>query len=148
VADRAVHVLVHGVAGGKHVAVHELHRLGALSAELARDDDLAALGPRLHDVPQHAVTRPPHGQAAQELVTQRLGLGDRAQAAGGHLLRVQLDRPVRELEPLLDGGRQLADAAPLLAQDVLGAGRPDDDLRAHGGDPDLHPGVALPEGSG
>jgi len=58
---------------------------------------------------------PSDSEAAKELVAQRLGLGDGAQPAVVHLLRVQLHAAVRELEPLLHDAGQLPDAAPLLA---------------------------------
>ena len=57
VAHARVEVHVHRVARRHHVAVLELHRLGARGAQLAADDDLAALGAALHHKAQHAVAR-------------------------------------------------------------------------------------------
>lgn len=71
---------------------------------------LELLGP--NPVPPCA---PAHGQAAQQLVAQGLGLGDGAQTAVSDLLGVQLHALRGEVEALLDDGGQLADAAALLA---------------------------------
>jgi hypothetical protein len=65
-------------------------------------------GKRRHDLPAH-------GEATDQLVAEGLGLGDGAQAAVGDLLGVQLNGPLREVEPLLDDRGQLANAATLLA---------------------------------
>jgi hypothetical protein len=62
---------------------------------------------------------PAHCQAAQQLVAQRLCLGHSAKAAVGHLLCVQLHGLGREVEALLDGRCQLADAAALLTCSVV-----------------------------
>ena len=142
-AHGRVDVLAHRVPRREHVPVAELHRLGALRPQLAAHDHLAALGPGLHHVAQDAVARAPDREPSQQLVAQRLGLGDRAQAARVDLLRVELDRAVGKAEALLDGGRQLADAAAFHSEDVLRAGGADDDLGAHGGDADLDARVAL-----
>lgn len=58
VPDGRVHVVVDGLSGVDHEPVHELHRLGALAAQLPRHHHLAALGAALHDEAQHAVARP------------------------------------------------------------------------------------------
>lgn len=142
-AHGRVDVLADGVTSRKHVPVGELHRLGALRAQLAGNHDLAALRAGLHHITENAVARAAHGQPAQQLVAQRLGLRDRAQAARVDLFRIKLDRAVGKAEALLDGGGQLADAAPLDAEDVLGARGADDDLGAHGRDADLDARVAL-----
>ena len=86
---------------------------------------------------------PPDCESADELVPQRLGLGDGAQPPGGHLLGVELDGSLWEVEALLYDGRELADAPALLAEHVLRARRHDDDLGAGGGDAHLHAGVAI-----
>jgi hypothetical protein len=75
---------------------------------------------------------PAHGEAAQQLVAQRLGLRDGAQPAVGDLLGVQLHGVGRELEALLDDRGQLADAAALLA---CGAGRGADSGRGRASAP-------------
>lgn len=87
-----------GLAGLDHVAIRELHGLGALRAQLAGDDHLRALGALLHHEAEHAVARAADRQAAQQLVLERLGLRLRAEAAGGHLLRKQLHHAVLEAE--------------------------------------------------
>ena len=57
VAHSAVNVLLLGGTGGDHVAVAELHRLGALSAQLAAHNHLATLSTVLHDETEHTVAR-------------------------------------------------------------------------------------------
>ena len=86
---------------------------------------------------------PPDCETTDELVPQRLGLGDGAQPPGGHLLGVELYGSLGEVEALLHDGRELADAPALLAEHVLRARRHDDDLGAGGGDAHLHAGVAI-----
>lgn len=58
VADSGVHVVVDGVSAVDHQAVDELHGLGPLPPELARDDHLATLGTALHDEAQDTVAGP------------------------------------------------------------------------------------------
>ena len=62
---------------------------------------------------------PPDCESTDELVPQRLGLRDGAQAPRGHLLGVQLDGALGEVEALLHHGGQLADSPALLAEHVL-----------------------------
>ncbi len=65
---------------------------------------------------QIAQNHPPaHGEAAKQLVAQRLRLCDGAQSAVVDLLRVQLHAAFWEFEALLHHAGQLPDAAPLLA---------------------------------
>eukprot|EP00170_Pyropia_yezoensis_P001646 contig_7116_g1650 len=143
VAVRVVHILLDWVARRDHVAVDELHRLGPLRAELARHGDLAALGARLHHKPEDTIAGAAHSKATNQLVTQRLSLRNRAQAPVVHLLHIQLDGTLRELEPLLHNGGELTDPATLLAQHRLRACRTDNNLGADGGDAHLHARVAL-----
>ena len=63
---------------------------------------------------------PPDCESTDELVPQRLGLRDGAQTPRGHLLGVQLDGALGEVEALLHHGGQLADAPALLSEHVLG----------------------------
>ena len=53
-----------------------------------------------------------------------------------------LDGVLVEVEPLLDEGGELANAAALLAEDVLGAGGENDDLGPGRGHTDLNTRVA------
>eukprot|EP00976_Prorocentrum_cordatum_P072879 1180876-Prorocentrum_minimum.AAC.2 len=57
VAHSAVDVLLLGGTGGDHVTIAELHRLGALSAQLAAHNNLATLSAVLHDETEHTVAR-------------------------------------------------------------------------------------------
>ena len=66
-----------------------------------------------------------------------------------NLLGVELNGPLGELETLLDERSELANAASLLSEDLLGVGGADDDLGAGVGDADLAAGVSLRrEGAG
>ena len=96
-----VHILVDWLSGVDHQTVNKLHGLGSLSPQLAADNNLAALGSRLHDetvichdnlgiligtiLPEHTVASPPHGQTSDQLVAERLGLSDGAETTSGHL---------------------------------------------------------------
>jgi hypothetical protein len=86
---------------------------------------------------------PAHGKTTEELVAERLGLGDGRKTAVLDLLGVELERVLGELETLLDESLELADAATLVAEDLLGVGGTDDDLSAGVGDADLTAGVTL-----
>jgi hypothetical protein len=126
-----------------HEAVGELHGLGAGGAELAGDDDLAALGAALHDEAEDTVAGAADGEAVEELVAEGLALGDGGETAVLDLGGVEGDGVLGELEALLDEGGELADAATLLAEDLLGVGGADDDVGDGRGDADLDAGVAL-----
>ncbi|CEP03402.1 hypothetical protein PBRA_003162 [Plasmodiophora brassicae] len=143
VGDGAVDELVDGVTGLHHVPVLELHDLCSGGTKLAGNDDLDALGAILHDVPQDTVAGTTNGQATQQLVAQRFRLGDGAQGAVLNACGEQLDVARREVVALLDQRRQLANAAALLTEHALRAGRTDDDLGTHGRDTDVDAGVAV-----
>ncbi len=138
-----VHVVIGRVSRVDHQTIDELHGLGALSSKLARDDDLAALSARLHDEAEDAVAGASHGQAADQLVTKRLGLGDGAKSPSRDFLGVELDRVLRKVESLLDDGREFTDASAFLAQDVLRPRRHDDDFGPRRRHSDLDAGVAV-----
>mmetsp|Transcript_63144 Transcript_63144/g.150875 ORF Transcript_63144/g.150875 Transcript_63144/m.150875 type:complete len:205 (+) Transcript_63144:189-803(+) len=149
VAHRLGDVVPLGLARGDEVALPELHGLGALSPELAADDDLHALGAVLHDEPEHAVASTAHRQATDELEAQRLALRHRAAGAVLHTLGEQLHAVLGEAETFLHQRGELADAAALLPQDFPGPGGSDDDLGSDGRHPHLHAGIAvLSQGSG
>lgn len=143
VAGSSVDELLGGLAGVDHEAVGELHGLGTGGTELAGDDDLAALGARLHDEAEDTVAGAADGQAVEQLVAERLALGDGGETTVLDLGGVQRDRVLGELESLLDQGGELANAATLLAEDLLGLGGADDDVRDGGRDADFDAGVTL-----
>mmetsp|Transcript_63146 Transcript_63146/g.150879 ORF Transcript_63146/g.150879 Transcript_63146/m.150879 type:complete len:205 (+) Transcript_63146:189-803(+) len=149
VAHRLGDVVPLGLARGDEVALPELHGLGALSPELAADDDLHALGAVLHDEPEHAVAGTTHRQPADELKAQGLALGHGTACAILDALGEELHAVLRETETLLHQGRQLSNASALLAQDFASPGGSDDDLGSDGRHPHLHAGIAvLSQGSG
>ena len=80
-----VDVLIDGISGVDHQTVNKLHSLGSLSSQLAAHHDLAALGSALHDEPENSIAGSPDGQTSDQLVTERLGLGDGAETTSGHL---------------------------------------------------------------
>jgi hypothetical protein len=143
VAGGAVDELAGGLTRVDHEAVGELHALGSGGTELARDDNLATLGTRLHDEAEDTVARTSDGQTVQQLVAEGLALGNGRQTTVLHLGGVERDRVLGELEALLDQGGELADAASLLAEDLLGVGGADDDVGDGGSDADLDARVAL-----
>ena len=63
----SINVLYSRVARCNHVAILELHSLGTLSAQLARDNDLTALGSTLHDESQYTIACSASSQAASDL---------------------------------------------------------------------------------
>lgn len=142
-AGGAVDEVLGGLARVDHEAVGELHGLGTGGTELAGDDNLATLGAGLHDEAQDTIAGTADGQAVEQLVAQGLALGDGGQTAVLDLCGVEGDRVLGELEALLDQGGELADAAALLAEDLLGVGGADDDVGDGGSDADLDAGVAL-----
>lgn len=104
----------------------ELHGLSTGSTELAGDDNLATLSTALHDEPENTVACPTDGKAVEQLVTERLALSDSGETTVLDLGGVQRDRVLGESETLLDERGELADAAALLAQNLLGVGGTDD----------------------
>ena len=143
VAGGAVDEVESGLAGVDHEAVGELHGLGAGSAQLTRDNNLATLGAGLHDEAEDTVARAADGETVEELVAEGLALGDGGETAVLDLGGVEGDGVLGELEALLDEGGELADAAALLTENLLGVRGADDDVGHSGGDADLDAGVAL-----
>jgi hypothetical protein len=121
----------------------ELHGLGTGGAQLARDDNLATLGTRLHDETEDTVACSADGKTVKELVSEGLALGDSGETTVLDLSGVERDRVLGELETLLDQRGELADAAALLAEDILGVGGADDDVGDGRGNADLDTGVTL-----
>lgn len=143
VTGGAVDELLGGLAGVDHEAVGELHGLGTGGTELSGDDDLATLGAGLHDEAQDTVAGTTDGEAVEELVAEGLALGDGGQTTVLDLGGVEGDAVLGELEALLDEGGELADAATLLTEDLLGVGGADDDVGDGGGDADFDARVSL-----
>ena len=98
---------------------------------------LATLGTVLHDEADDTVARAADGEETQQLVAEGLALGHGARGAVLDALGEELDGVLGELETLLDHSGELADAATLVTEDILGAGSADDDLGADGSHADL-----------
>jgi hypothetical protein len=143
VTGSAVDEVLSGLTGVDHEAIGELHGLCASGTELARDDNLATLGAGLHDETEDTIAGTTNGKTVQELVAERLALSNGAETAVLDLGGVERDGVLGELEALLDERSELADAATLLAEDLLSVGGADDDIGDGGGDADLDAGVAL-----
>ncbi|GMT20616.1 hypothetical protein PFISCL1PPCAC_11913, partial [Pristionchus fissidentatus] len=143
VSDGLLDVVVDGVSGVDKKTVVELHRLGTLTTELSRDNDLATLGVRLHDETEDSVACTANGKSSDQLVAEGLALGNSAETAVGDLLGVKLNGSLVESESLLDDGGELLDSASALSEHRLGAGGHDDDLGASRGTTDLDTGVAV-----
>lgn len=143
VAGSSVDEVVLGLTRVNHEAVGELHGLGTGGTELAGDDNLATLGVGLHDEAEDTIASTTDGETVEELVAERLALGDGGETAVLDLGGVQRDRVLGELEALLDQRGQLADAAALLAENLLGLRGADDDVGDGRGDADFDAGVTL-----
>lgn len=143
VTGGAVDEVLGGLTRVDHEAIGELHGLGTGSTELARDNNLATLGARLHDEAQHTVAGTTDGQTVKELVAEGLALGDGGKTTVLDLGGVERDAVLGELEALLDQAGELADAATLLTEDLLGVGGTDNDVGDGGGDADFDAGVSL-----
>lgn len=143
VANGSVNIVLAGLARVDHQAVHKLHRLGTLAAQLTGDDNLGTTGTALHNEADDTVAGTAHRQTRQQLELDGLALGDSRQTTVLHLLSEQLNRALSKLEALLDDGSELADAAAILAQDVLGLGGADHNLGALGSDADLDTRVPI-----
>lgn len=76
-----------------------LHGLGSGGSQLTGDDDLATLGSGLHDESEDSVARSSDGESTEELVSERLGLGDGRESSVLNLLGVELERVLGELGP-------------------------------------------------
>ena len=143
VTDGVVDKVAVGLTGVDHETVGELHRLCTGSTQLAGNNDLATLGARLHDEAEDTVASAAHGKTTEELVAERLGLGDGGKTTVLDLLSVELERVLGELETLLDQSLELADTTSLVTEDLLGVGGADDDLGTGVGDTDLTARVTL-----
>lgn len=109
----------------------ELHGLGTGSTELSGNDNLTTLGTALHDEAEDTVAGTTDGQTVQELVAEGLALSDGGQTAVLDLGGIEGNGVLGELEALLDEGGELADAAALFTEDLLGVGGTDDCEKRH-----------------
>ena len=71
---------------------------------------------------------PANSETTKKLVAERLALGDGRETTVLDLLSVELKGVIGELEALLDERGELADAATLLSQNLLGVSGTDDNL--------------------
>lgn len=143
VTSGAVDEVLGGLARVDHEAIGELHGLGTGSTELTRDDNLATLGARLHDKAKDTIASTTDSKTVEQLVAERLALGDGGQTTVLDLSGVEGDAVLGELEALLDQAGELADAATLLAENLLGVGGADNDVGNGGGNADFDTGVTL-----
>jgi len=143
VTGSVVDEVLGGLTRVNHEAVGELHGLGTGSTELTGDDNLATLGARLHDEAEDTIASTSDGKTVEKLVSQGLALSDGGETTVLDLGGVEGDGVLGELESLLDERGELANAAALLAENLLGVGGSDDDIGDGGGNADLDAGVAL-----
>lgn len=104
----------------------ELHGLGTGSSQLSRNNNLTTLRTRLHNKPQNTIARTTNSKTVQELVAERLALGNGTQTTVLDLGSIQGDGVFGELEALLDERGELTNAASLLSENLLGVGGTDD----------------------
>jgi ribose 5-phosphate isomerase len=126
VTGGGVNEVTDGLSGVDHESVGELHGLGTGSTELSGNDDLTSLGTGLHDETEDSVACTTDSKTVKELVAEGLALSDSAETTVLDLGGVEGDRVLGELETLLDEGGELADAAALVSEDLLGVGGTDD----------------------
>ena len=107
-------------------AYSKLHRLGTRSPQLSGNNDLTALSTRFHDESENTIACPSDSKTIEELVSEGLALCDSTEATVLDLGGVERDGVLRELEPLLDQGGKLPDAATLLTKNFLSVGSTDD----------------------
>lgn len=103
----------------------ELHGLGTGSTELSGHNNLATLGTGLHDETEDTVASTANGKTVKELVAEGLALSDSGETAVLDLGGVEGNGVLGELETLLDEGGELANAATLLTENLLGVGGTD-----------------------
>jgi hypothetical protein len=109
----------------------ELHGLGTGSTELSGNNNLTTLGTALHDEAEDTVTGTTDGKTVQELVAEGLALSDSGETAVLDLGGIEGNGVLGELETLLDEGSELADAATLLTENLLGVGGTDNCRKHH-----------------
>jgi len=143
VTGSVVNEVLGGLTGVNHEAVGELHGLGTGSTELTRDNNLTTLGTRLHDETEDTIAGTSNGKTVQKLVSEGLALSDGGETTVLNLGGVKGDGVLGELESLLDERGELANAAALLTENLLGVGGSDDDVGNGGSDADLDAGVTL-----
>mmetsp|Transcript_653 Transcript_653/g.1191 ORF Transcript_653/g.1191 Transcript_653/m.1191 type:complete len:236 (+) Transcript_653:281-988(+) len=143
VADGGVNVLPLWLTRLDHVAVGELHGLCTSATDLASNHALNTLGSALHHEADNTVASATHCKATNELIAQRLALGDSTEAAVGDFLSVQLNRVLGEVPPLLDNSGEFANTTALLAKNILRPRRTDNNLSPHGRDTNLNTRVAI-----
>jgi hypothetical protein len=103
----------------------ELHGLGTGSTELSGNNNLATLSTGLHNETEDTVAGTANGKTVQELVAEGLALSDSGETAVLDLGGVEGNGVLGELETLLDEGGELANAATLLTENLLGVGGTD-----------------------
>jgi hypothetical protein len=143
VTGGVVNEVLGGLTRVDHEAVGELHGLGTGSTKLTGDNNLTTLGTRLHDETEDTIAGTSNGETVEELVSEGLALSDGGETAVLDLGGVEGDGVLGELESLLDERGELANAAALLTENLLGVGGSDDDVGNGGGDADLDAGVTL-----
>lgn len=143
VAGGVVNEVLCWLTGVDHETVGELHGLGTSSTELARNNNLATLGTRLHDETENTVARTTDSKAVEELVAEGLALGDSGETTVLDLGGVEGDGVFWELETLLDEGGEFANAATLLSKNLLGVCGADDDVGDGWRNADLNTRVSL-----
>merc|ERR1719401_137259 len=142
-AHGLIDVVLLRLASGDQVTILEFHRLRALRTKLSADHHLATLGTVLHDEADHAIARTAHSEASEQLVAERLGLSHRATRTILDTLCEELNAVLGKTVTLLHHGRELPDAAALLAEDLARARRSDDNLGTDGRHAHLHARITV-----
>jgi len=126
VADGFLDVLSAGLTRVNHDSITKLHSLGTLSTELSGDDNFTSAGTRLHDETEDTIAGTANSKTTNQLVAERLALGDGTETTVSDLLGVKLNGSYASTKTLLDNSGKLADTTTAFSQDILGAGSKDD----------------------
>merc|ERR1739848_369594 len=128
VSDGGVDVFPGWVTGVDHHTVDKLHSLRSLASDLTTDNDLATSGALLHHESEDTVGGSSDGEAAEKLVSKRLGLGDGGEASVGNSFDVEVDLALLVAPSLVDDSGEFTDSSRLLAENLAWSSGDDDNF--------------------
>mmetsp|Transcript_25918 Transcript_25918/g.28993 ORF Transcript_25918/g.28993 Transcript_25918/m.28993 type:complete len:270 (-) Transcript_25918:202-1011(-) len=141
--DRMIGIDLSGMTGFNHVSVTEFHPLGTLSTEFPSDNDFTTLRGRFHDKPNDTVTGTTDGQPTQQFKFERFGLRLGTQPTILDAFRIQFDGTISKRKPFLDHTGEFPNPTSIFTQDILGAGRTNNNFRSMGCRSHLDTGITI-----
>src|SRR5690606_31176929 len=78
-ANSIINKIIDRLTSVDHETINKLHRLGTLSTELTRNNNLNTLSTRLHDKTEYTIAGSTDRQSRQQLVLHGFTLGDGGQ---------------------------------------------------------------------